>query len=96
MSGAFESFYKKYEQKGLNSLTLFSNTNVVKFIDPLTFNTYNMLFLRKTKIFNKGRYSRNRQFYRTGVYWCLYLSIILFTGLYYWFYHFIINFGFFW
>jgi len=26
------------------------------------------LFIRKNKIFNKGRYSRNRQLYRTGVY----------------------------
>ncbi len=28
----------------------------------------NILFLRKNKVFNKGRYSRNRQTYRTGVY----------------------------
>jgi hypothetical protein len=81
-----------YKNVGVN----YSNTNIVKFIDLLTIGSYNNLFLRKSKIFNKGRYSRNRQFYRTGVYWCLYLSIILFTGLYYWFYHFIINFGFFW
>lgn len=27
-----------------------------------------LLFLRKNKVFNKGRYSRNRQIYRTGVY----------------------------
>jgi hypothetical protein len=74
----------------------YSNTNVSKFLSPLDLNSFDMLFLRKSKIFNKGRYSRNRQFYRTGVYWCLYLSIILFTGLYYWFYHFIVNFGFFW
>jgi hypothetical protein len=62
---------------------LFLNTNVAKFVDTLTISSYTNLFLRKSKIFNKGRYSRNRQFYRTGVYWCLYLSIILFTGLYY-------------
>lgn len=32
--------------------------------------TKNLLnfFIRKNKIFNKGRYSRNRQLYRTGVY----------------------------
>jgi hypothetical protein len=28
----------------------------------------NVNFLRKNKVFNKGRYSRNRQNYRTGVY----------------------------
>lgn len=27
-----------------------------------------ILFLRKIKVFNKSRYSRNRQLYRTGVY----------------------------
>jgi len=36
-----------------------------KFFD---FNAYKMYFLRKNKNFNKSRYSRNRQLYRTGVY----------------------------
>lgn len=53
------------------------------------------LFLRKNKIFNKGRYSRNRQLYRTGVYWCLWLNIINVFGLYYYFYRFVFNFGYF-
>jgi hypothetical protein len=36
---------------------------------PLFKNVFlNINFLRKNKIFNKGRYSRNRQNYRTGVY----------------------------
>jgi len=51
------------------------------------------LFIRKNKIFNKGRYSRNRQLYRTGVYWCLWLNIIAVFGLYYYFYRFVFNFG---
>lgn len=54
-----------------------------------------ILFLRKNKIFNKGRYSRNRQLYRTGVYWCLWLNIINVFGLYYYFYRFVFNFGYF-
>lgn len=33
-------------------------------------------FLRKNKSFNKGRYSRNRQVYRTGVYMCFYINVI--------------------
>jgi hypothetical protein len=74
----------------------YTNTNTSKYLKSSDLNSFDILFLRKSKIFNKGRYSRNRQFYRTGVYWCLYLSIILFSGLYYWFYHFTINFGFFW
>ena len=33
-------------------------------------------FIRKSKSFNKGRYSRNRQVYRTGVYMCFYINVI--------------------
>jgi len=51
------------------------------------------LVLRKTKSFNKSRYSRNRQYYRTGVYWCLWLNVILVTGLYYAYYRFTLKFG---
>lgn len=95
VGNVYNNFFKNNHDIGNTGGVSFLNTSVVKFIDITSISSYNNLFLRKSKIFNKGRYSRNRQFYRTGVYWCLYLSIILFTGLYYWFYHFIINFGFF-
>ena len=51
------------------------------------------LILRKTKSFNKSRYSRNRQYYRTGVYWCLWLNIILVFALYYVFYKYTFKFS---
>lgn len=54
---------------------------------------YSNLVLRKTKSFNKSRYSRNRQYYRTGVYWCLWLNVILVTGLYYAFYRYSLKFS---
>lgn len=57
------------------------------------FNDYSNLVLRKTKSFNKSRYSRNRQYYRTGVYWCLWLNIILVFGLYYAFYRYTFKFS---
>ena len=53
-------------------------------------------FLRKNKVFNKGRYSRCRQNYRTGVYLCMYLSIISIFGLYFWFLKFSFNFSYLW
>ena len=53
-------------------------------------------FLRKSKLFNKGRYSRNRQTYRTGAYWCFWVNILAVTGFYYWFYRFSMNFGYLW
>ena len=57
-------------------------------------NTSNVnMFLRKSKIFNKSRYSRNRQYYRTGVYWCLWLNIIATFSLYYLFYRFTFKFS---
>lgn len=39
--------------------------------------------LRKTKSFNKSRYSRNRQYYRTGVFLCLWANILAVVGGYY-------------
>jgi hypothetical protein len=66
-------------QKAITYKNKFSNDYKKKFI----FKTKNILeknltclYLRKTKFFNKGRYSRNRQIYRTGVYLCFYINII--------------------
>ena len=79
----------------INSLFIkFSSTSIVKYINNNT--DYSIYFLRKNKSFNKGRYSRNRQNYRTGVYWCLYVNIIALFGLYFLFYRFTFNFGYLW
>lgn len=53
-------------------------------------------YLRKNKIFNKGRYSRNRQTYRTGFYWCLWINIFAIYGLHFAFYRFTFTFGYLW
>ena len=55
-----------------------------------------VLYLRVAKHFNKGRYSRNRQLYRTGVYWCIWLNIVLVYGLHYYFYRVVFVFGYLW
>lgn len=55
-----------------------------------------VFILRKTKSFNKSRYSRNRQYYRTGVFLCLWANIILVTGGYYFFYRLTIKFSYVW
>jgi hypothetical protein len=55
-----------------------------------------ILYLRSSKHFNKGRYSRNRQLYRTGVYWCIWLNVVIVYGLYFYFYRFVFSFGYFW
>lgn len=49
-------------------LIRFSESSVTKHINANNLKNYNVSFLRKNRIFNKGRYSRNRQLYRTGVY----------------------------
>lgn len=65
-----------------------------KFLKSLTSqNDCLNMTIRKTKSFNKSRYSRNRQYYRTGVYWCLWLNIILVFALYYAFYRYTLKFG---
>lgn len=55
-----------------------------------------ILFIRSAKHFNKGRYSRNRQLYRTGVYWCIWLNIIIVYSLHYYFYRVVYSFGYLW
>jgi len=52
-------------------------------INPNNINGTTNFMLRKTKSFNKSRYSRNRQYYRTGVFICLWANIILVMGAYY-------------
>jgi hypothetical protein len=55
-----------------------------------------VLFLRSAKQFNKGRYSRNRQLYRTGVYWCVWLNVVIVYALHYYFYRVVFSFGYVW
>lgn len=74
----------------------FSASNIVKYLSDLSVSKSMILFLRKNKIFNKSRYSRNRQTYRTGAYWCLYVNIIAVIAFYFWFYNFSINFSYIW
>lgn len=53
-------------------------------------------YIRKHSLFNKGRYSRNRQIYRTGAYWSIWVNIIAVYGFYFWFYRLTMNFGYLW
>ena len=77
-----------------SSIIKFSSTSIAKHINNVA--DFSVYFLRKNKSFNKGRYSRNRQNYRTGVYWCLYVNVIALFGLYFLFYRFTFNFGYLW
>jgi hypothetical protein len=74
----------------------FSESSVSKYITLDSIQKYKLYYIRKNRIFNKGRYSRNRQLYRTGVYWCLWLNIMVVYGLYFFFYRFMFNFGYLW
>ena len=81
-----------------NSSFLPKNTtsSIYKNIGIFDFVSAEFQFLRKNKVYNKGRYSRCRQNYRTGVYLCMYLSIASIFGLYYWFFKFSFNFSYLW
>lgn len=72
------SNYIKYNFKNINLVQFCENVsnnykinfninNISKYINIIN-NPFIINFLRKNKVFNKGRYSRNRQYYRTGVY----------------------------
>lgn len=92
-------FFKKFNNTIKNELTgsiKFSDSSMNKYISYRNLKKFNFFFLRKNRIFNKSRYSRNRQLYRTGFYWCLWLNIIIVYGLFFLFYRFTFNFGYLW
>lgn len=67
-------FFKKFNNTIKNKITTkikFSDSSMNKYINYNNLKNFNFFFLRKNRIFNKSRYSRNRQLYRTGFYWCL-------------------------
>lgn len=84
--------------KKFKDLIIFINNTKINYnttnniINTNFFTNFIFFFLRKTKCFNKGRYSRNRQNYRTGFYWCIYVNIVALLGLNFLFYKFCINF----
>lgn len=63
----------------------FSVSNITSFIKYKSLKRFIIYYIRKNRIFNKGRYSRNRQQYRTGFYWCLWLNVMVVYGLYFFF-----------
>ena len=73
-----------------------NSTSVDKFLSTDSINAVEFQFLRKNRVFNKGRYSRCRQNYRLGVYLCMYLSVVSIFGMYFWFYKFSFNFTYLW
>lgn len=90
-------FFNFFVKKSFNFFFIkFKPSNLLKLYNFFSFNQININFLRKNKIFNKGRYSRNRQYYRTGVYWCLYINIIVVLGFFFWFFKLTFNFGYLW
>jgi hypothetical protein len=71
----FKEYFNKQFKNNLilsvNNNIQFSDSSMNKYITYSNLNKFNFFFLRKNRIFNKSRYSRNRQLYRTGFYWCL-------------------------
>lgn len=49
----------------------------------LNFNFF--FFFRKNNLYNKGKFSRNRQTYRTGVFLCIWLTVLTVIGMYFYF-----------
>ncbi len=90
VNSVFKEFMKLYWP------TRFNPNNFYKFHDLLSNDNYIIMFLRKNKIFNKSRYSRNRQLYRTGVYLCLYINVIFVYFYIFSFYRFAFVFSYLW
>lgn len=49
-------------------------------------NNCSVYFSKKNYLYNKGKFSRNRQTYKTGVYLCIWLTVLTVIGLYFYFY----------
>jgi hypothetical protein len=98
LNSLWDVFVESDFVKSVNSVLpyRYSDSSVNKFIDLSKLDNFIFFFLRKNKIFNKGRYSRNRQTYRTGFYWCLWLNIFVVYGLHFVFYRFTFTFGYLW
>ena len=90
----YNSYVEQYKGYSLNSDAVvinkkllitpkYNSSSMNKYISDKGFNSIYFQFLRKNKVFNKGRYSRCRQNYRTGVYLCMHLSVICIFGLYF-------------
>ena len=96
------SLLRKFSLRSVNSLLPVKDSGVSRVSQCLGSAYYTgwslaampkIFFLRFSNIYNKGRYSRNRQTYRTGVYLCLWLTVLSVIGLYYYFYVFLIKFS---
>lgn len=78
------------DKKTLVKSFFFENVNKVEnksnfdFLIPL--NNCSIFFSKKNYLYNKGKFSRNRQTYRTGVYLCIWLTVLTVIGLYFYFY----------
>lgn len=95
--GGTKKNLKLFRNKISKSFTInYSGTSLGKYVNNMVVENMTFYFLRKNKMFNKGRYSRNRQNYRTGVYWCLYINIMILFGLHFYFYRVTYNFGYLW
>lgn len=93
-----ELFIKHYNNNTrlvANYLTVFWYNKVHNSIIDTTTNNI-IMYLRAARHFNKGRYSRNRQIYRTGVYWCIWLNVVIVYALHYYFYRVVFSFGYLW
>ena len=79
-----------------SNFSLKKNYSNTKHLNIFKLKKFNLQFIRRNKVFNKGRYSRTRQNYRTGVYMCMYLSVTTIFGTYFFFFGFTFKFSFLW
>lgn len=79
-----------FDKKAVNKSFFFEKVNVLEsksnfnFLIPLQ--NCSIFFSKKNYLYNKGKFSRNRQTYRTGVYLCIWLTVLTVIGLYFYFY----------
>nr|NP_039490.1 unnamed protein product [Paramecium aurelia]P15614.1 RecName: Full=Uncharacterized mitochondrial protein ORF13 [Paramecium tetraurelia]CAA34057.1 unnamed protein product [Paramecium aurelia] len=88
------STYSKLDVEAMHSSFFFNNAPIEEaeassqpeapFLLPLK--KISIFFAKKNYLYNKGKFSRNKQTYRTGVYLCIWLTVLTVVGLYFYFY----------
>lgn len=100
VSNIVDYFSNNYSKKTINlnfqknnldyNLVLDSKLNINLFSENFflikIFFLKKLNLIRKNKIYNKSRFSRNKQLYRTGVFLCIWLTVLTVLGLYFYFY----------
>lgn len=98
ISKYLNSFYVYDLKNNFTDVYNFNSTNnfTTNVVNGFQSNPTAINFIKLNKIYNKGKFARNKQIYRTGVIWCLWLTVLTVCAPFYYFYSFNFIFTYLW